>query len=259
MKSIAALMAVGIAALVGVATSAWAESGVAGNVRIALDARFSPHSLPRDRPAPIRVSLDGAVRGLAGKRPPPLRRISIALNRYGRLYTRGLPVCPASALETTTSKLALKRCGTALVGRGSFGAVVDFPTEADLRVRGRVLAFNGRVGRRRAILVHVHGDVPILATVVLKFGISHPRRGRYGTVLTTSIPRIAGDVGYVTDLSLSLGRRYTFRGKRRSLISARCAAPDGFPGAVFPFARGRFLFADGRRITTTLVRDCTVR
>jgi hypothetical protein len=229
-----------------------------GNLRLAFDARFAPHALPRDRDAPVTVSLSGSIRTVDGSRPPQLRRMSIAVNRYGRLSTRGLPACPSQRLEATSSEAALAACRDALVGRGRFGANVDFP-DIEFPVEGRILAFNSRRHGRPAIAVHVYGTNPVKTTVVLLFSIEHPDRGRYGTVISTTIPRIASDLGYVTDISLTFGRRYRHDGEARSFISARCAAPSGFPGALFNFAKGSFSFADGRTVATTLTRDCLVR
>jgi hypothetical protein len=122
-----------------------------------------------------------------------------------------------------------------------------------------MLAFNSRVGKRNVILMHIYGSKPVQATFVLTFKISHPRRGTFGTVLSTRIPKLASDLGYVTDVAMSFGRRFRYRGKRRSFLSARCAAPLGLPGALFSFARGSFSFAGGLRLTATLTRDCRVR
>lgn len=228
-----------------------------GNLRLSFDGRFAPHALPRDREVPVTVDLQGSVRTTDGTVPPQLRSMSIAVNRYGKITTRGLPVCRPSSLEATSSTAALGRCRSALVGHGRFGANVDFPS-IEFPVEGRMLAFNSRSRGRPAIAVHVYGSNPVKATVILMFHISHPARGRYGTVLSTRIPKIAADLGYVTDLSLSFGRRYRHDGEARSFISARCAAPAGFPAVPFLFAKGRFDFADGRTISSQLTRDCRV-
>jgi hypothetical protein len=230
-----------------------------GDLRVSFSGRISPHSLPRDRNVPVRVSLIGAIRTADGVRPPQLRRVSIAVNRYGRVSTRGLPRCRPGLLESTDTQTALERCGGALVGSGRFGARLESSSLNPLPVEGRVLAFHGGAAGRPTILVHIHASRPVEATVVLTFKISHPPHGKFGTVLSTNIPRIASDLGYVTDLSLFFGRKYRVGGERRSFISARCAAPAGFPGALFTFARGSFTFADGKRLTTTLARDCLVR
>lgn len=237
---------------------AHAELSQRGNLRLAFDASFSPQALPRDRDAPVTVSLDGSIRTTDGSRPPQLRAMSIAVNRYGRLSTVGLPVCPSQRLESTSSEAALAACRSALVGRGRFGANVDFP-DLKFPVEGRMLAFNSRKRGRPAIALHVYGTNPVETTIVLPFEVRHPERGRYGTVISTRIPRIASDLGYVTDLQLTFGRRYRHRGEARSFISARCAAPAGFPGALFNFARGSFSFANGQTLSTTLARDCRVR
>jgi hypothetical protein len=244
-------------AAVGVGV-AQAELRQEGNLRIAFDARFTPHALPRDRDVPVQVILSGSVRTTDGSRPPQLRTMSIAVNRYGRLSTRGLPTCPPRRLEATSSEKALEICRRALVGRGRFGAIVDFP-DLKFPVEGRMLAFNSRRDGRPAIALHVYGTNPVETTFVLMFKIRRPTDGPYGTVISTRIPRIAADLGYVTDLSLTFGRQYRFRGEPRSFISARCAAPAGFPGTPFNFAKGTFGFANKQSLAIPLIRDCLVR
>ena len=258
MKRLALITAICAATSLGVAI-ANAQPVQSGALRIGFDAGFTPHALPRDREAPVRVTLAGSVATTDGSRPPRLRQISIAINRYGKLTTRGLPVCDPGDLETTSSATALERCRGALVGHGRFAAALALAVGQTLPVEGRILAFNSRSGGRPAILLHIYASKPVTASVVLVFKISHPSRGRFGTVVSTTIPTIASNLGYVTDLSLSFGRRYSAGGERLSFLSARCAAPTGFPGALFSFARGSFLFAGGKRLTTTVVRDCAVR
>lgn len=253
-----ALTALVLATALLAAGAAQAELRQSGNLRLGFDGRFSPHALPRDRDVPVTVTLSGSVRTTDGTRPPLLRKLSIAVNRYGRISTRGLPACSTQRLEATSSEVALARCRQALVGRGRFGAIVDFP-ELKFPVEGRMLAFNSKDGGRSAIALHIYGTNPVEATFVLLFKITRPERGPYGTVLTARIPRLAADLGYVTDLSLNFSRRYRYRGEPRSFVSARCAAPAGFPGALFNFAKGSFSFANGQKMTATLLRDCLVR
>jgi hypothetical protein len=246
------------AALLAAAGIARAELVQSGSLRLAFNGAFEPHALPRQRSAPVTLSLSGSIVGLGGRRPPQVRRFSIAVNRYGRLFTRGLAGCRRDQLEQSSSRQALARCGGALVGRGSFAARIEFPG-VSFPERGRALAFNGRAGGRQAILLQIYGSRPVEATVVLVFRVSHPERGRFGTVFSTTIPKIASDLGYITEMRMSFARRYRFGGRAHSFLSARCAAPAGFPGTIFSLARGRFAFADGRHLSTTLTRDCRVR
>jgi hypothetical protein len=241
--------------------AAIAHGEISGNdgLFVSFDGGFTPRSLPRDRDVPVTVRLNTSIKTADGSRPPQLRKISFAVNRYGLISTKGLPTCRPGLLESTDPPTALGRCRPALVGRGEFAANVEFPNRAPFPVHGQMLAFNGRAHGQPAILLHIHGSKPVEVTVVLTFTIRHPAQGQFGTVLSTKIPRLASDLGYVTDVSLVFNRKYRYQGKEYSFLSARCAAPTGFPGAIFSFTRGTFSFADGKQITTTLTRDCTVR
>lgn len=254
-----ALIAALLATVLSGATAARGEIFGGDGLFVSFGGGFAPQSLPRDRDVPVTVTLNTSIKTSDGSRPPQLREISFGVNRYGQITTKGLPICRAALLESTDSSAALARCRGSLVGHGKFAANVEFPNRAPFPVEGRVLAFNGQAHGRPAILLHISGSHPVKVTVVLPFAIQHPKQGKFGTVLTTKIPRLASDLGYVTDVSLVFDRRYSYRGKRYSFLSARCAAPSGFPGAIFSFTRGTFTFAGGKRIVTTLTRDCTVR
>lgn len=239
------------------AGAAQGESFQEGNLRISFSGGFAPHSLPRERPAPVTIELNSSISTDDGSQPPPLRSLEIALNSQGRLSTRGLPVCTSSALQSTTTGSALARCRAALVGHGSFGAAVA-SSQALIPARGKILAFNSRQGGKPALLLHLYGTTPVQATFVLPLTIEHRQKGQLGTALATKIPVLAGGLGSITAVKLKIGRRYSFAGRRRSFLSASCAAPAGFGLAIFPFARGSFRFTDGTRIDTTLTRDCKV-
>src|SRR5262245_26689604 len=79
---------------------------------------FTPRSLPRDRDVPVTVRLKTSIKTADGTRPPQLRRISFAVNRYGQIYSKGLPACRPGQLESTDPAAAMARCGGALVGHG---------------------------------------------------------------------------------------------------------------------------------------------
>jgi hypothetical protein len=258
MKRLAFISLLLAVALLSVAV-ADAEISSNDGLLVSFGGGFTPRSLPRDRNVPVTVKLNTSIKTSDGSRPPQLRKISFAVNRYGQISTKGLPTCHPGLLESTDSQVALARCSNALVGRGQFAANVEFPNRAPFPVHGQMLAFNGRAHGQPAILLHIHGSQPAEVTVVLAFTIRHPAQGKFGTILSTKIPRLASDLGYVTDVSLVFNRRYRYRGQEYSFLSARCAAPSGFPGAIFSFTRGTFAFAGGKQIVTTLTRDCTVR
>lgn len=242
------------------ATAGLARAEVAqqDNVRLAFDVEFSPQALPRDRPAPISATFSGRISAVNGAIPPRVRRLSVEFNRRGVVSGRGLPVCRPSQLQSVATATALARCRAALVGRGHFAAFIDFP-ESGFRVSGPALAFNGRSDGRPVVLLHVYVSTPVQAALVLVMRISHPADGRFGTVLTTTVPTLAGGAGYLTGIGLTLDRRYRSEGEARSFVSASCPAPAGFTFSAFTLARGSFEFADGHHATVDLTRTCRVR
>ena len=251
-----AALAASLAAIA--ASSAPAEQGQIGKVRVLLDGSFSPRALPRDRQVPITDRFDGSISTTDGSHPPPLRRLEIALNRGGEFDPTGLPVCTSRRLQSTTSAEALRRCRAALVGRGSFRAALASEVEA-IPVVGRVLVFNARRRANPAMLLHLYGTVPVQGTFVQTLTIRHHSGGPYGTVLSARLPNLAGGLGSITDVHLRIGRSFRHGGKKRSLIAASCPAPEGFSIAPFPFARADFRFAEGKRLQVPLTRFCRVR
>jgi len=245
--------------VLALAAVAHGELSQQGTLRVHFDGKLQPRALPRDRAVPVTVSLDGVIDTSDGSRPPQLREISIAVNRAGRVSVTGLPTCRASELQQTSSQAALKACRPALVGRGHFAAKVNFPGAPLIPARGEVLVFNSRSDGRPGLLLHLYGSSPVRAAFVLPFRISYRRHGDFGTVFSAKIPELASDLGYVTEIELKIGRRYHYGGKSRSFFSASCAAPAGFPGAIYQLAKATFSFANGQQLKTGLSRDCKVR
>jgi hypothetical protein len=240
------------------ASPAGAELVTHGNLFVSFKGGIAPTALPRLEPAPISVSIEGVVRTPPGAKPPPLEQIEIALNRNGRLDTIGLPACRLRQLEGTSSSQALGACRGALVGEGSYTADASFPEQGAFPTQGHILAFNGVSEGRPVILAHVYGKNPAPSTGVITFYIRRPRTGTYGTVLNANLPTSLQGYGYVKDIRLRLHRLFTYRGARHSYLSASCAAPAGFPGASFPFARAQMRFEGGVTLASTLVRSCRV-
>jgi hypothetical protein len=230
-----------------------------GTLRVAFEAKLLPQALPRERNAPVTVDLAGAIRTTDGSTPPQLREISIAMNRAGIVSAKGLPSCQAPELQQTSTEAALAVCRSALVGRGHFAANVDFVGAPVFPARGTVLVFNSSTKSRPGLLLHLYGSSPVRAAFVLPFRITRRSKGRFGTVFTTHIPRLASDKGYVTDIDLSIGRTYRYQGTQRSFISASCAAPAGFTSIPSELAKATFTFAGGQKLTSRLPGDCKVR
>jgi hypothetical protein len=252
----AALGAVAIVLALG--ALAQAEVVQRGNVRVSFDGRMSPRSLPRSGTASIAVSVGGTIETTDNTIPPQLLEITIGINRHGRIDTTGLPVCRMARIQPSTTGGAMRICGASFVGEGDFSSKILLPQQAPFPSDGRVLAFNGIYRGRPAILAHIYGTKPAPISFTLPFVISRGK-GTFATTLSASLPHFTSRWGYVTGLEMTLGRKYSYRGRPRSYVSAGCPAPAGFPSAVFPLARADYRFDDGRHLSSTLVRTCSVR
>jgi hypothetical protein len=239
------------------APSADAELAQKGDLFVKFDGGISPQALPRQALAPIAVRIEGTIRAPARRRPPALRRIRIALNRGGRIGSRGLPVCHRQQIDPSSSAEALAICGPALIGGGGFTARTALPDQASTVLPGEILLFNTVVDGRRAILAHVFHRRPAPSTYFILFTIQRTP-GTLGTVITGDLPYSLNRNGYLKSVYLQIQRRYAFGGRMRSYLNASCPAPAGFPGALFPFARVSMAFEDGRTLASTLIRSCSV-
>lgn len=257
MKTRLLLVSAALAALT-LASLASAEVTQRGTLRITFKGSLSPHALPRQGAAPVKVTVGAKIATTNGKTPPQLQKISIAINRNGHFDPTGLPICRLDQIQPSTTEDALEACGDSLVGEGTFSAKVLLAGQAPFPSRGKVHAFNSRLGGRPAILAHVYGTSPAPASYTLPFVIETKKKGTFGSVLTASLPKATSGSGYVTGLEMTLGKSFSYRGKRRSYLSAGCPAPKGFPGAVFTFARASFGFRS-KTVSSTLSRSCGVR
>jgi hypothetical protein len=256
-KTRAALLGT-VALCLGLTAFAEAEVAQRGHLRVSVNGELSPRALPRQGGAAVSVTVGGHIATTDGSPPPQLRRLTIAINRHGRLDPRGLPVCHLADIQPASTVEALRACPGSRVGEGSFSANVAIPTQAPFPSSGKVIAFNGRQHGRPVILAHVYGVEPIPTSFTLPFRIERSR-GTFATTLVASLPQTTGEWGFVTGIEMSLKRQFTYRGESHDYLSAGCPAPEGFPGAVFPLVKASFAFAGTPSLSSTLVRSCKVR
>ena len=226
-----------------------------GRFRVGVDASLAPKKLPRKGTAPVRFSLAAKISASEGSVPPQLQRIEIEINRFGQIEPKGLPICEVDRIQPATSQAALEACRGSLIGEGSFKAKVLISQQAPFPSDGKVHAFNGTWKGKPAILAHVYGTKPVPTSATIPFVIGRAK-GTYGTKLTASLPQVTSKWGYVTGISMKLGKSFRSHGKRRSYLSAGCPAPKGFPGASFALSRASFAFAGGKKVSSVLNRSC---
>jgi len=235
-----------------------AEVAQKGGLRVSVSGDLSPRKLPRKGKVPVAVSFNGRIKGVNGEEPPQLLSLKVALNRRGTLTYRGIPKCRMKHINPSTTAEAIAACRSSLVGTGRFSANVRFPEQSPFPSVGKVLAFNGRFKGRPAILAHIYGTEPVPTSYVLPFVLARTG-GEYGTTLEASFPRVTGEWGFVTGISMKLDRRFRSGGKTHSYLAADCPAAKGFPGAVFPLAKASFVFEGGKTLSPVMNRSCKVR
>jgi hypothetical protein len=234
------------------------ERSQRGNLVVALNGGISPRTLPRHRPAPVSVHLDGRIGTADGAPLPRVGRVRIELAGPGLLFTRGLPVCPRARLRNANNRQALDRCGNALVGRGALMAQVFIPNQKPFAIRARLLAFNGRSSARRpAVWVHAFSSDPPVS-LVFPF-VVHPGKGAFPTVLVATVPESVGPLPHLAVFHLNLFRRFSYGGERRSYISGTCPVPLAFTAGFLTFARATYSFSGARRVGVEAVRSCRAR
>jgi hypothetical protein len=184
-------------------------------------------------------------------------RIELGLPGKGVLETDGLPVCAQRRLRDARREEALEACGAALVGNGRLEADVLLPNQKPFRIQASLLAFNGRVGGRRAVLMYAFAPNP--PTVVVLPFLVRGGSGRFGTALVADLPAALGPWPHFAHFEMTFSRRYTYRGHSRSYLSASCPIPPSFTAGFFSFARAEFTLAGGRHLGTGIARGCRAR
>ena len=231
-----------------------------GDLVTSFNGSLAPTALPRTTTAPVAVRVAGDVRSASGSIDslPQLRTIKVAINRQGRLFDRGLPICEVARIQPATERAARRICRGAIVGSGHVTVRAHIPSQSPFTVKAKLLAFNGpRRNGHKLILAQAYARKPPGA-FVLPFVVKRGK-GVFGTTMTTTLPKSAQAWAYLTHFDMTLRRIYEYGGKQRSYVSAACSAPAGFRSALFPFARATYGFADGEAATTSVSGRCTVK
>ena len=240
------------------ATVASGEVGQSGSITINFHGSISPVKLPRKDLAPVGVQMGAKIKTSDNQDPPRLTKIILDINSHGVIDNKGLPTCSLGKLNNSSAARAKKVCGDAEVGSGNVTSRVTLPGQDPFSSNGPLLAFNGKYKGKQAILAHVTSKGTLSITYVIIFVVKKTK-GAFGTSLVAEVPAIASGSGYISAFDLSLRRRYTLRGEKRSFVSASCPLPSGVNIASFSFARSTYIFQDGTKVASVLRRECKAR
>jgi hypothetical protein len=252
-------IAVAAAGLASIATGgALGDSGTRqehciGVLCVGDDGGISPAKLPKHGSAPITARIDGEVATRDGSHPAALQDLEAEIDHTIVVDAVGLPTCRESQLQATSSAVAKKLCGDAIVGSGTAEVEVAFPEQKPFRSTGPLLLFNGGVhGATTTVLLHAYVDVPAPTAVLVRATVTRIHHGRYGLLLKAHLPEVAGGAGSATAFDLKIGRRYAYKGREKSFLSASC--PTGSWAT-----KGNLLFSDRTRIGFTHIFTCAGR
>jgi hypothetical protein len=256
-KHLIRIVAVGLALALVFAAVAFADLGgnskvwCAGNICVTDDGGIAPSKLPRQGKAPVTARLNGEIETRDGTHPPALEAIDLEIDKTIGVDAVGLPICKAGQLQSRDTAAAKRACGSAIVGSGAAEVEVEFPEQTPFRSSGPLVLFNGGVqGRTTTVFLHAYVNVPAPTAIVVKATITRIHRGRFGLQIAAKVPRIAGGSGSVTMFDLKVGRKFTYKGKRKSFLVAGC------PTGTW-VTKGQALFSDGTRLGITHPFSCT--
>jgi hypothetical protein len=245
-----------VLALLAVAAtaSAFHTHVVSGDLVIDAEGGFEPTALPKHKDAPITTHGGGKLSTISGEIPPILDTFVLEFDRHGHLDTTGLPVCTKGKLVATDVPAARKACGDAIVGTGYGKAVVKFPEQGPIKVGSPITLFNGpKKGPNDTIIAHAHLDYPGPTTFIVPIVIEKIHKGAYGYRVKVKIPKIAGGYGHPLAGSAKVGRKWSFKGRQRSYINARCETGHFL-------VRGEFTFKEVENIMhASFFLPCRVR
>lgn len=223
------------------------------NLFLADNGGISPSKLPRQDPAPITARLFGEIGTLDGSHPPALQTLQLEVDRTIGIDAVGLPTCSARRIEARTSGAARRACRGAIIGSGSAEVEVAFAEQNPFTATGPVVLFNGGVrGRKTFVLLHAYVAVPTPTAIVIRATVTRIHRGRFGLLISARIPSIAGGAASTTRFRLKIGRRFTYEGRRKSLLVASC--PSGRWQT-----RGKLHFSDRTVLGLTHTFPCKPR
>ncbi len=248
-----ASMVMVLVALVGVG-SATAEKPVtveAGNLEFTFNGGFAPKKLPKKKLAPITLSASGRINTKDGTHPPALKEAIVETDKNGAVFVKGLPVCRSGQLQSRTTTAAKKACPKSIIGSGKTTVEVKLAEQNPILVNSALTVFNGgQRGGTTTFYIHAFFTAPVSGAIVTTVKIKKIHRGRYGLKSVASIPKIVSGAGSVLSFDLKIGRKYTYKGRKVSVLSAKCA-----DGKLQAFASA--IFADGTKASADIIRTCT--
>lgn len=224
--------------------------GPDGNTQ-SLDALIKPKRLSKKTftPGSLKVTTLTTSTTAADGVPVPAIHATLDFDRNAAIFTKGLPTCDAALVVSRSTEEAERACGRAKIGSGH--AIAYLRATRVYEVPQTVTAFNGRPkGGKPTVVLHTYGTTPLQTSLVLIGTVSNYGKEGYGPRLDLEVPLIAGGTGALKEFQVTISKRWRYKGRQRSFISARC------PNSKRLKARGKFTFRDGESLTAYSKQSC---
>ncbi len=221
------LVALALSAALAVAVAALASAATitvrAGNLITTFSGSASPKAMPKNKYVPVKTNVSGVIKTSDGTHPSALREVVFDIDKDVKINVKGLPSCKPGELEARDTKAAKKVCGDSTLGTGLAHVEIAFPEQKPILVNSPITIFNGgESGGKVKLLIHVFITVPVPAAIVTQVTIQKKGTGIHSI---SKIPVAAGGSGSAIDFKFSVGRTYTYKGKKVGYGEAKC--PDG--------------------------------
>lgn len=227
------------------------EAFQVGNLIVVGNGGIVPKKLPKNEQTPVAAHLVGEIKTTDGSHPPALETLAVDYDKTLQVNAKGLPVCPKGQLVARSTADAKRACSDAIVGSGEAEVEVAFAESQPFAAKGPIYLFNGGVhGGTTLLYVHTYVAVPVPTAVIATVEISRIHRGKFGLHQITEIPKIAGGAGSATKFDITVDRKFTYRGKEQSYLTASC--PTGHY-----YIEGQAQFTGGPSVEITHVLPCT--
>jgi len=216
--ALGALMALVVASVAIAAKDTVVE---AGNIKLVIDGEsgVTPKALSKSKFTPIAFTAAGSISTKDGSQPPALKEVLLN-TKNAAVNTKGYPACTSGQLQSRDTKAVEAACKSAIIGKGQTVVSVAFPEQKPIPATSPLLVFNGGTsGSSTTFYIHAYLTQPIVTAIVTTVKI---KKVGNGLKTVTTVPRIAGGSGAVKSFSLKIDKKFTYKGKKVSVLSAKC-------------------------------------
>ena len=251
-KHLLLIMALGALMALAVASVAIAAKDTvvkAGKITLVIDGSsgVTPKALSKTKFTPIKFTAAGGISTDDGSQPPALKEVLLN-TKNASVETKGFPACTSAKLQATSTAAAKKACGNAIIGTGNTTVSVKFEEQEPIPAQSPLLVFNGgTAGNTTTFYIHAYLTKPLVTAIVTTVKI---KKVGNGLKTITTVPRIAGGNGAVQKFSLTIDKKYTYKGKKISVLSAKCVG-----GKITADVTANFY--DGPPMKAQVLRTCT--